>query len=235
MTGLLGRMARSLGLSHIEVDGVRYSPKPRRDHSIRAEYDVRFASGEMMRIRCTDRRRFADLDPVPRVAPSRLLESRIRPGMRVLDLPCGTGATASWLAAAVGPSGAVIAIDPDGESIRYARRRYPARHLGFEIGSVDDLEGELSGGFDAVLGPAVEHADDDEIRSLTRVLATPGWLLLPIESGEPEKDDERVGRVRSAVGNGGGSIVALLRGRDPSLRAVLVSSVEQADGAGPAT
>lgn len=229
--GLLRRIARSIGLSPIEVEGVRYRPRPRRASDVRVEYDARFPSGETMRIRCTDNRRYADVDRVPRIPASRLLESRLRPGMRVLDLPCGTGATASWLAHIVGPSGAVIALDTDGESIRYARRRYHAPHLGYEIGGTRDLAGELPDAFDAILGPPAETADRQAVETLVRVLTTPGWLLLPRIIGPSSEDASLVELIRGMVTSDedDGVSVSLIRGRDPSLSGVLVSRIAQAE------
>src|SRR5262245_47743217 len=58
---------------------------------------------------------------------------RIAPGARVLDLCCGTGASALAAARAVGASGQVVAVDLAEELIRLGRGR--ARQLG--LGNVD--------------------------------------------------------------------------------------------------
>ncbi|HLK31982.1 MAG TPA: class I SAM-dependent methyltransferase [Terriglobales bacterium] len=52
-----------------------------------------------------------------------------RPGMRVLDLACGTGEPAITLAAQVGPQGAVTGIDLNGELVEIARDRARQRAL----------------------------------------------------------------------------------------------------------
>ena len=44
-------------------------------------------------------------------------------GARVLDLPCGTGQSFDALVTAVGPTGAVLGVDPSSGMLRKARRR----------------------------------------------------------------------------------------------------------------
>lgn len=199
-------MMRSLGMSRrrIEAGGVVY--RELSGMSLRRalgetgpgvkEYEVRFPlpgrdvrsaqypHREGMRIRFTARRRYADLGHDPRVRFVQSLRDVVRPGQRVLDLGCGSGAGSANLAAAVGPSGGVVAIDRDGESIRFARQRYRADHLAFELGWIDTLSGELDGAFDvAVVVDLFRDAPDDPAKSraiseLWRVLSRGGTLLL---------------------------------------------------------
>ena len=180
----LTRFTRSIGLSRRQIvcDGVVY--RERSNTSLRRalsaagsgvkEYDVQFPDcttamesqqypwREKMRIRYTHQRVFGDLGFDPRVRFVESIKDRIKPGFRVLELGCGTGNSSSMLAELVGPSGAVVAIDRDGESIRYARQRHRRNHLGFELGWLDTLEGELDGAFDAVIAvnPLREEADE---------------------------------------------------------------------------
>ncbi len=160
------------------------------------EYAVRFpipvgelegaqhAHREGMQIRFTHRRRYADLGHDPRVQFVRALRGVVRPGDRVLDLGCGTGAGSAELAHWVGPSGGVIAINRDGESIRYARQRYRANHLAYELGWLDTLSGELDGAFRAaVVFDLFRDAPDDPSRSraiteIWRVIADGGSVVL---------------------------------------------------------
>lgn len=59
-----------------------------------------------------------------RANPSResLLAAGLRPGMRVLDIGCGSGGVALAAAALVGPSGSVLGVDPSQARLDEARR-----------------------------------------------------------------------------------------------------------------
>lgn len=73
----------------------------------------------------------------------------IRPGMRVLDVGCGTGAITAGIAERVGPEGLVVGIDRDADLVARAAGRAPGMHwLRFERRDVLDLEGERQ--FDVV-------------------------------------------------------------------------------------
>ncbi len=202
----LRRLSRRLGLTRrrIEVNGVVY--RERSGVSLRRamgdtgqgvkEYEVRFPlpgrsmastqypHRESMRIRFTRLRQYADLGHDPRVRFVRMLRDAVRPGQRVLELGCGTGASSALLAGAVGPSGAVVAVNRDGESVRFARQRYRFDHLAFELGWIETLGGELDGSFDVVVCVDLyRDAPDDPskaraITELWRVLSRGGSLLL---------------------------------------------------------
>lgn len=58
-----------------------------------------------------------------------LLEAGIRPGMRVLDIGCGTGDVSLLVADLVGPAGTVVGIDRSAEAVAAARGR--AEALGY--------------------------------------------------------------------------------------------------------
>jgi SAM-dependent methyltransferase len=53
----------------------------------------------------------------------------LRPGMRVVDVGCGSGNTACWVAERIGPSGSVVAIDNSPGQIEQARKQAQARGL----------------------------------------------------------------------------------------------------------
>ncbi len=48
----------------------------------------------------------------------------LKPGMRVLDVGCGPGVTASSMAEVVGPEGSVVGIDRSSERVEHARNKY---------------------------------------------------------------------------------------------------------------
>ncbi|MEO0483222.1 MAG: class I SAM-dependent methyltransferase [Planctomycetota bacterium] len=114
------------------------------------DYDVRFPNGARLSIRATPMRPYADLVGTLRVDVYERLARDVVPGQRVLDARSSTGAGAHLLASRVGPSGAVVALETDRESVRFARRRYPALHVAQELASIEALSGELDHAFDAV-------------------------------------------------------------------------------------
>jgi SAM-dependent methyltransferase len=61
----------------------------------------------------------------------------IAAGARVLDVGCGTGRLAAYLAERVGPTGSVAGIDPLPERVRLAREHVPSAR--FEVGLAEDL------------------------------------------------------------------------------------------------
>lgn len=78
---------------------------------------------------------------------------RLVPGERVLDLCCGTGASALPAARAVGPTGSVLGVDLTPALIAVARRGAAAERLGqarFEVGDVETLDFPAAS-FDAVV------------------------------------------------------------------------------------
>lgn len=209
--GVIGRaLARltSLGPGRtITVDGVQYRerrPRPLRpafgaDTSVR-EFEVRFPDSDArkrpFRIRATPTRIYDDLTPDPRAELVRTLDTIIKPGDRVLELGCGTGAGARHLAYLVGPSGGVVALDRDGESIRFARQRYPADQLGFELGWVETLTGELDNAFDAVVAsdPFRDDASaQDRLKTLDEIVRVlrPGARLLCLGSSDESAEHAR--------------------------------------------
>jgi len=65
-----------------------------------------------------------------------ILNAGLKPGMRVLDIGCGTGAMSCWLAERLGPEGSVIAIDNNKHQLMSAKVKADAKKLSnikFEI------------------------------------------------------------------------------------------------------
>lgn len=79
--------------------------------------------------------------------------ARISPGERVLDVCCGTGASALPAAAAVGPSGSVTGVDLADNLLAIARSKATERgfeHASFRQGDMESLD-YSDGAFDAVV------------------------------------------------------------------------------------
>ena len=144
------------------------------------DYEVRFEDAGRMIIRCTRSRLYEDLVGDRTPACVRLIEDDIRPGMRLLLRPGGTGALADRLAGLVGPSGAIVSLEADAESVRFASRRYRRDNVACELGTIDELRGETDDAFDAAI-IGVSDIDEDmaaaDIREALRVVRPGGWVL----------------------------------------------------------
>lgn len=88
----------------------------------------------------------------------------LRAGERVLDVGCGTGRLARWIAEVVAPGGSVVGIDPLVERIAIARSR--ASEISFEVAQAEDLSAFPAESFDAVCMSAVFHWVSDKPRAL---------------------------------------------------------------------
>lgn len=101
----------------------------------------------------------------------------ISEGARVLDVGCGTGRLAHWIAERVGASGAATGIDPLAERIQLARSRGGAAR--FEVGQAEDLGAFDDASFDAVCMSAVFHWLTDKAKALAEVrrVLRPGGRL----------------------------------------------------------
>ncbi len=120
-------------------------------------------------------------------AGQRLVERlALTPGERVLDIGCGTGRLAEWIAGRIGPN--VVGIDPLPERIALARARAPA--LRFEVGRAEQLGEFPDAGFDAVCLSAVLHWVEDKARALgeiARVLRPGGRLGITTRARELDR------------------------------------------------
>lgn len=98
-------------------------------------------------------------------------------GARVLDVGCGTGRLAHWIAERVGIMGAVTGIDPLEERILIARSR--GGNVRFEVGHAEDLRAFEDASFDAVCMSSVLHWVTDKARALAEVrrVLRPGGRL----------------------------------------------------------
>lgn len=108
----------------------------------------------------------------------RLVERlNIKAGDRVLDVGCGTGRLACWIAERVGPNGKVAGIDPLAERVAIARGRN--RDIHFEVGSAEDLGCFPDKSFDVVCLNAVFHWIADKPKALAEIyrVLRPGGRL----------------------------------------------------------
>jgi ubiquinone/menaquinone biosynthesis C-methylase UbiE len=101
----------------------------------------------------------------------------VQAGNHVLDVGCGTGRLAYWIAERVGPEGHVVGVDPLAERIAIAKAH--GAGIRFEVGKAEDLGafGECS--FDVVCLSAVFHWIEDKpkaLREIRRVLRPGGRM-----------------------------------------------------------
>jgi ubiquinone/menaquinone biosynthesis C-methylase UbiE len=126
----------------------------------------------------------------------------VAPGERVLDLGCGTGLLAEYIAEIVGPAGHVLGIDPLPRRIAIAeakaRDRVPA-NLEFRVGDAYDLSSIPTAGFDVVCLNAVFHWLPEKtgpLRAFARVLRPLGRIGI---GGGAREQRGRLRDVMSAV------------------------------------
>lgn len=102
----------------------------------------------------SERQRLVDQAAFYRPFTERLFRTAgLRPGMRVLDVGCGVGDVSFLAASLVGPSGSVVGIDRDAESVSVAGERATAAGLDtveFRVGEL--AEAHHGGQFDALVG-----------------------------------------------------------------------------------
>jgi 2-polyprenyl-3-methyl-5-hydroxy-6-metoxy-1,4-benzoquinol methylase len=139
--------------------------------SINSEYLMGHSDKEVARLQL----QATILAPVTR----RLLnEAGLRPGMRVLDIGCGTGDVSAMMADIVGKEGSVVGIDRNEVAIQTSRQRHVAgAHLRFEVATLEDLR--YSQPFDLAFGRYVlMHQPDPShmVRAAASVLRPGGTL-----------------------------------------------------------
>ena len=122
--------------------------------------------------------------PVQRFWHSRKLDlirrvAMPRPGLRALDVGCGSGVVANFLA----EHGAVVdAVDANEHAIRFAREQFGSANLTFHLGLANAMD-FADGTFERIVCmEVVEHLTygqaEDLVRNLGRLLAPDGELLV---------------------------------------------------------
>jgi ubiquinone/menaquinone biosynthesis C-methylase UbiE len=106
----------------------------------------------------------------------------LAPGMRVLDLGCGTGDVSILVAKIVGKSGAVVGIDHDANILATARKRAEEaglENISFQEAAVESFQGPQS--FDVVTGRCVAFFAEDPasyLRAAAKAVRPGGKLAL---------------------------------------------------------
>jgi ubiquinone/menaquinone biosynthesis C-methylase UbiE len=115
----------------------------------------------------------------------------VRPGQRVLDVGCGTGALALTLSGAVGPNGEVFGIDASPGMIEFSRRKASraGAKVDFRVALIERLPFPDSS-FDRVVNTLVMHHLPDEVKrqgleEVFRVLE-PGGSFLAVDLRLPD-------------------------------------------------
>jgi arsenite methyltransferase len=102
----------------------------------------------------------------------------IRPGERILDVGCGTGRLAEFVARVVGPRGRVVGIDPLTFRVNLSHRR-ALPNFTARVGRAEDLYVFADSSFDVVLMNSVFHWLQDQRQALAeaaRVLRPGGRI-----------------------------------------------------------
>ncbi len=115
----------------------------------------------------------------------------IETGNNVLDIGCGTGRLAEYVAKTVGKKGKVTGIDPSPHRIKVASRKgKPSLNLSFELGNGEDLSRFKNKSFDRVYLNAVFHWIENKSATLAqihRILKPGGKLGLTFTSKNIQK------------------------------------------------
>ncbi|CAM3746222.1 2-phytyl-1,4-naphtoquinone methyltransferase [Pseudomonas reidholzensis] len=116
---------------------------------------------------------------IPDVTTRLLTDAGIVPGMRVLDVGCGSGEVSLLLCGLVGRDGEVVGVDHDARAIALARQRSATQdHPALTFAQCDLLElPDTLGTFDAIVGRRVLMYQQDAVatvRALSKSLRPRG-------------------------------------------------------------
>jgi len=113
-------------------------------------------------------------DSVDEMTLRMLVDAGIGPGMRVLDVGCGSGDVSLLLAKLIGEDGQIVGIDRDGPSLEIARERVRKLHLP----NITFIQGDICamspglGPFDAVVGRRVIMYLPDPVDAIKKIAVT---------------------------------------------------------------
>jgi ubiquinone/menaquinone biosynthesis C-methylase UbiE len=117
---------------------------------------------------------------------------RVGVGQRVLDVGCGTGRLAAYLAELVGPAGRVDAVDPLPLRVALAKKKAPA-NLHAQVGAAEDLSVFEDRSFDVVILNSVFHWLPEKLeplREALRVLGPQGRIGISTAAADAPHDFE---------------------------------------------
>jgi SAM-dependent methyltransferase len=118
-----------------------------------------------------EQRRLVEQAAFLRPSTERMLRAAgIDSGMRVLDVGCGVGDVSFLVAELVGPSGAVVGIDLDGDALAFAEHR----RVGMKLANISFVRGDfrsapLDGEFNAAVGRLVLMYQADPTEALRAI------------------------------------------------------------------
>lgn len=119
---------------------------------------------------------------------------QIAPGMRVLDVGCGTGNLTRHITELVGNEGRVIGVDPSAERIAIASELAKS-NLSFHEGIAEDLSRFSASSFDVVFVNSTLHWVQDQataLKEFARVLELGGRLGISGGSGDYLTAQEKI-------------------------------------------
>ena len=114
-----------------------------------------------------------------------LVEAGVGPGMRVLDIGCGTGDVTLTAAELVGPTGYVLGVDHGPKAIATATSKVAAlrlEHVEFAVAELEEFERPYA--FDALVGRFVLMHQSDPAQVLRLLIRSvrPGGAVAIVES-----------------------------------------------------
>lgn len=128
----------------------------------------------------------------------------ITPGLKILDLACGTGAIIIPAAKKIGPSGKAVGVDISGESLAIARVKaerdnLDVKFIHHDIAALDEIK-ELEGYFDLIICASSFILLQEPVAVLkgwARLLKSDGRVIFDV----PASGSMIVGYVLNIVGN----------------------------------
>jgi SAM-dependent methyltransferase len=149
----------------------------------------------------------------PRQAADYLKWASPRPGSKILDLACGTGAISIACARLVGPTGTVIGVDISPASLEVARQKAnkeKLKNVKFIEGDIADLvsewaekEGIKQGLFDVITcASAVVLVEDQPaaVKSWAKLLTKGGRVIFDVPTGDSMLKGLAIGRIPEKLG-----------------------------------